>query len=65
MTGATTEMDYDGFGRMTDMYRPDGASLGANRSAAALHVDYQLGSPISVLRSYTQDGRDPLHLDDS
>jgi RHS repeat-associated protein len=60
---ATTRVAYDGFGRLTSLYRPDPAT-GAASSVASMTAEYLLTSdaatqPYSMLHTRTQDGADP------
>jgi len=57
VTGATWRVDYDGFGRITAMYKPDKDTL-LPSSIPALRVEYMLGTPVSKLHSSTRDDDD-------
>lgn len=51
-----SRVDYDGFGRTTAFYKPDPTTVGVTSPLPSVKFDYQLGEPISKLRTSVHDG---------
>ena len=62
INGGVTSIDYDGFGRMKQMFAPSPVFPGVPSEKPTLMVQYYLpdvtGRPVSMLVSKTYDGRD-------
>ena len=62
VNGGVTSVEYDGFGRMRQMFAPSPVFPGVPSEKPTLMVEYHLpdvtGRPVSMLVSKTYDGRD-------
>ena len=59
-----THVDYDGFGRLIDLYKPDPLAATSLSPLPSVKIEYLLttnpkSKPFSLLHTQTQDGSDP------